>query len=69
MSGLDADRVVDRREQFASGGPGSRAGREPVLSRLAVDVAALDAGAGDEGRVAVWPVVAAVVVVAGCRRC
>ena len=57
--GVDAEGVVDRREQFgrmhgvALGGGGGFVG-------LPVDVAAFDAGAADDVRVAIRPVVAAV---------
>ena len=64
---VDAEGVVDRREQFGGvHGVALRGGGG--LVGLAVDVAALDAGAADDARVAIRPVVAAVgtvVVAAG----
>ena len=60
---VDAEGVVDRGEQLAGvDGIGER-GRAGLVG-LAVDVAAADARAGDDGRVAVRPVVAAVGAVA-----
>ena len=63
---VDAEGVVDRGQQLAGvDGVVERGGAG--LVRLAVDVAAADAGAGDDGRVAVRPVVAAVGAVAVAR--
>src|SRR5215831_16272022 len=56
---VDAERVVDGRQQLGrvdGVGTGTGAG----LVRLPVDVAALDAGAGEDRAVTIRPVVAAV---------
>src|SRR5205807_3734027 len=61
-AGIDADAVVDGGEELA-GVDGFFDGGGGGLVGLAVDQAALDAGAGDDAGVAIGPVIAAVVVV------
>src|SRR5262249_52994693 len=62
-----ADAVVDRRQQLARVDRVLQRRRRGLV-RPAVDEAALDAGPGDAGGVAVRPVVAAVVLVLVARR-
>src|SRR5437016_546724 len=59
---IDADAVIDRRQQFARMHRVLQR-RRTGLVRLAPHEAALDAGAGDNAGVAVGPVIAAVVLV------
>ena len=59
---IDADAVINSGQQIARM-HGILQRRRCGLVGLAVDVAALDAGARDEGGIAVWPVIAAIVVV------
>src|SRR5271157_2161920 len=64
---VDAEGVVDRGEQLAWMN-GIRQRRRAGLVGPAVDVAPLDARAGDHGRIAIGPVVAAIRAVAVARR-
>src|SRR5438132_8519431 len=64
---IQPDTVVNGRQQVAGVDRVFQRGRGRLV-RLAVDEAALDAGAGDAGGVAVRPVVAAVVIVLVARR-
>ena len=66
VAGSMPKRVVDRGQQLAGMDRVGQRGRAGLVG-LAVDVAAANAGAGEDGRVAVRPVVAAVGAVAVAR--
>ena len=65
-AGIDAEAVVNRGEKLARMDRIRQRGRSGLVG-LAVDMPAANAGAGDDGRVAIRPVVAAVGTVAVAR--